>query len=66
VHGNQFAAVEDLIRRAFVQDEKLTLKAHARTVQKRTDTELNYVQNRCPHPVKPNQVMTMMTKVHVV
>jgi hypothetical protein len=44
------AAVEDLIRRAFVQDEMLTAEAHARSVPKRTNTELNYVQSSAPRP----------------
>jgi hypothetical protein len=47
---SQLAPVEDLIRRAFVQDEMLTAEAHARPVPKRTDTELNYVQSRAPRP----------------
>jgi hypothetical protein len=53
--------VEDLIRRAFVQDETLTAEAHARPVPKRTDTELNYVQSRAPRPSQADQVMTRMT-----
>jgi hypothetical protein len=50
VRGSQLAPVEDLIRRAFVQDEMLTAAAHACSVPKRTDTELNYVQSRAPSP----------------
>jgi hypothetical protein len=51
VHGNQLATVEDRIRRAFVQDKK----AHACSVPKRTDTELNCAEQSTqtqPSPTK--------------
>jgi hypothetical protein len=44
VHGEQFTALEDLIKHAFVQEEKLAYKVQARIAQNRTNAELNYVQ----------------------